>query len=66
MVGFIFAQHIVNQVGGKGDLLARLALAGMLAFDKPADHRYFAKGAFEQIARLHPVNKFIRQYVGRK
>ena len=50
MVGLIFTQHIVNEVSGKGDLPACLALAGMLPFDQSADDRHFAKRAFEQIA----------------
>ena len=47
MVGFIFAQHIIDEVSGKGHLLARLALARMLPLDKAADHRDLAKGALQ-------------------
>ena len=63
MVGFIFAQHIVNQVRRKRHLLAGLALAGMLPLDKTADNGDLAKGAFEQITRLDPVDEFVSQYV---
>jgi hypothetical protein len=38
----------------------------MLAFDKAADDGNLAEGAFEQIATLDPVNKFVCQYIGGK
>ena len=66
MVGLIFAQHIVNQVSGKGHLPARLALAGMLPFDQSADDRHFAERAFKHVTCFHPVDEFVGQYVGGK
>ena len=59
MVGFIFAQHVKDQVGRKGHLLAGLAFAGMLALDQPADHRNLAKGALEQVRSFDPFDEFI-------
>ena len=55
MAGLIFAQHIVNQVGGKGHLFARLALARMLAFDKAGDDGHLAEGAMSPRRCDRPV-----------
>jgi HK97 family phage portal protein len=45
MIGFIFTQHIIDQVGRKSDLFARFALARMLAFHQPRNDGNLAKGA---------------------
>ena len=64
MVGFVFAQHVVDQVGREGHLLARLALAGMLALDQPADHRDLAERALQQRRSLHPVDELVLEDIG--
>ena len=66
MVGFVFPQHVIDQVGREGDLLAGLALARMLPLDQAADHGDLAKGAPQQMRILHPFDEFILQDVGRQ
>ena len=63
MIGLIFAQHVVDQIGGKGHLLAGLALAGVLPVDQSADDGHLAEGAFQQGALLHPVGKLVVQNI---
>src|SRR3546814_13930993 len=50
----------------ESDLLAGLALAGMLALDQTADHRDLAEGALEQVRLPHPIDEFVLEDVGRK
>ncbi len=45
VVGLVAAEHVVDEVGRKADLPARLLLARMVALDQPADHRDLAEGA---------------------
>ena len=66
MLGLIFAQHVVDEVGREADLLAGLALAGMLALDQPADHRDFAERALEQMRLFDPFDEFMFEDVGRE
>ena len=65
MIGLVLAQHVVDQIGREGDLLAGLALAGMLPLDQPADHRDLPEGPAQQVRILHPVHEFVREYIGR-
>ena len=65
MLGLIFAQHVVDEVG-RADLPAALALARMLALDQPADHRDFAECALEQMRLLDPLDELMFEYVGRE
>src|SRR3546814_17490390 len=50
----------------ESDLLAGLALAGMLALDQTADHRDLAEGALEQVRLPHPIDEFVLEDVGRR
>ena len=45
VVGLVFAQHVVDEVGREADLAPDLALARVVALDQPADHRHFAERA---------------------
>src|SRR3546814_1232812 len=64
MIGLIFLQHVENQVGRKGHLLARLALARVLALDQPADHRDLAERTLQKMRPLDPFDEFFGQYLG--
>src|SRR3546814_14769631 len=64
MVGLIFLQHVENQVGRKGHLLARLALARMLALDQPADDRDLAERTLQKVRSLDPFDELLGQYLG--
>jgi hypothetical protein len=66
VVGLVAAQHVVDEVGREGDLLARLALAGMVALDEAADHRDLAEGALQQVRALHPFDELVLEDVGRE
>lgn len=66
MARLVLAQHVVDQVGGKGHLPPGLALAGMLALDQPADHRDLAECAFQKVRLLHPVDELVFEDVGEK
>jgi hypothetical protein len=48
MVRLVPAQHVVDQVGGEGDLPAALLGTGKLALDQPGDDRDIAEGAAHQ------------------
>ena len=47
-------------------MLAAFALAGMLAFNQPANHRNLAKGAPQEVRILDPFNKLILQNLWRQ
>src|SRR3546814_4153545 len=64
MVGLIFLQHVEDQVGRKGHLLARLALARMLALDQPADDRDLAERTLQKVRSLDPFDELLGQYLG--
>ena len=66
MLGLIFAQHVVDEVGREADLAAGLALARVLALDQPADHRDLAKSALEQLRLFDPLDEFLFEDVGRQ
>ena len=65
MIGLMFTQYVVNQIGRKCDLLTGLALAGMLPFNQSGYHGDLTEGAPQQMRILHPIDKFLGQYVGR-
>ena len=65
VIGLVFLEHIIDQVGRERDLLAGLALPRLLAFDQPADDRHFAKSAAQQVAFGHPLDEFVGQNIGR-
>ncbi len=64
VVGFIFAKHVVNEIGRKADLPTGLALARVLPFDQASDHSYLAKGVLEQVGALDPFDELALQYIG--
>jgi hypothetical protein len=64
VIGLIFAEHVIDEVGREADLAPGLAFAGVLALDQPADHGNFAEGAFQEVAALDPFDELTLEDVG--
>ena len=66
MVGLVLAENVIDKIGREGHLFASLTLARMLALDQPGNHRHLAEGPAQQMRILHPIDKFVGQYIGRE
>ena len=66
MIGLVFAQHVVDEIGREGHLLAGLALSGVLSLHQSADNGHFAERPAQQVRTLHPLDKLVLQDIGRQ
>src|SRR3954452_7860636 len=63
MVALMLAEHIVDEIGGDGDLTTRFLLAGKTALDQARNDRAGAKRAFHERGFGEPSLEIVAQHV---